>query len=611
MSENNQEMVIDTIERQRNYVQRERKKGQGLGIVFADAFLRGMRDIGYKNPAWALAEMVDNSFQAGATSTSIRFGFNKDNKTETKPDMVALCDDGNGMIPEMLSFAVRWGGTDREGDRHGFGRYGYGLPSAAVSLACRYTVYSKAPGGDWHAVTIDIAELSALAGDLQATEAKLTPVRAEPPKWVLRGSNEDKLDLTKTKSGTVVILEDLDRLRTMGGWIKASTLESKLLQALGVIYRHWLPGHRLVINGTLTQAVDPLFLMEHARFYDETPIRAQAVDARTFEVEMSNGVKGRVSIRASVMPPNFQWVDPDHLNTQGAKPNKRFDIMKDYNNLLICRERRQIDCIAPKWTAFQNNERNIKIEIDFDPQLDEFFGITTSKQQIEIDDEMWERLGNDGKNGGALVALIKDLKAKAKEMKVELEANIENRLTEEKTRASVLAMQETEKFKDTVPEPTPEQKQEAEKNLDELAGARAKASGLPKEQVKEQVKEETTKHKWFVDFNPIPEGPFYRPMRLGEQKRIIVNTEHPFYTKLYCFASREAQAALEVMLFVLGERELDAKGDAETFYKSERPKWSERLRRGLDKLVTDDALADRLASLAESLAEAEKDKVTA
>ena len=60
-------MTIDTIERQREYVKTQKEKGSGLGIVFADAFLRGMRDLGYKNPAWALAEQLDNAFQAGAT----------------------------------------------------------------------------------------------------------------------------------------------------------------------------------------------------------------------------------------------------------------------------------------------------------------------------------------------------------------------------------------------------------------------------------------------------------------------------------------------------------------------------------------------------------------
>ena len=123
MSEKNTgTMTIETIERQREYVKRQKKEGKALGLVFADAFLRGMRDVGYKNPAWALAEMLDNAFQAAANTVAVRFGFEASNKSQAKPDMVAVCDDGNGMIPEMISYAVRWGGTDREDDRTGFGR---------------------------------------------------------------------------------------------------------------------------------------------------------------------------------------------------------------------------------------------------------------------------------------------------------------------------------------------------------------------------------------------------------------------------------------------------------------------------------------------------------
>jgi hypothetical protein len=73
-----------------------------------------MRDLGYKSPAWAMGEEVDNSFQAGADTVAIRFGFDSGNKREVKPDFVAICDNGNGMIPEMIGYAVRWGGTDRE-----------------------------------------------------------------------------------------------------------------------------------------------------------------------------------------------------------------------------------------------------------------------------------------------------------------------------------------------------------------------------------------------------------------------------------------------------------------------------------------------------------------
>ena len=217
-------MIIDNIERQKKYVGQQKAKGSGLGIVFADAFLRGMRDIGYKSPAWALAEEVDNSFQAGATRVSIQFGFNEDNKSKAKPDMLAIIDDGNGMIAEMIGYAVRWGGTDREGDRTGFGRYGYGMPSSLVSIGQRYIVYSKANGEGWNAVTVDIEKLAAAANDTKKTEAILTAKPASLPAWVLE--SEKVIPLKDLKSGTVIVIEDPDRLRQMGGWIKAETLRA-------------------------------------------------------------------------------------------------------------------------------------------------------------------------------------------------------------------------------------------------------------------------------------------------------------------------------------------------------------------------------------------------
>jgi hypothetical protein len=595
-------MTIDSIDRQRAYVKAQKQKGKGLGVVFADAFLRGMRDLGYKSPAWAMAEKIDNSLQAGADTISINFGYDTDNKSQAKPDMLAIIDNGNGMISEMIGYAVRWGGTDREGDRKGFGRYGYGLPSSAVSIAKRYTVYSKAQGAEWNAVTVDIDELSEKAGDLEATEKLLTSKRVKLPKWLLEISKPIKV--SDLESGTIIVLEDLDRLRSLPGWIKVDTLKTKLLQYFGVIYRHWVPEHRIFVDGTEVQAVDPLFLMEHGRFYSETSVRAERVDTRTFEIETPSGKKGKVSIRASLLPPNFQSADPNELveDRRGAKINKRWETMKDFNGLLICRQGRQIDCISPTWTKFQVYDANIKIEIDFDPELDEFFGITTAKQQIVIAEEMWERLKQSGKSCGDLILLIRSMRQRREELRAELKAKAENRETEETPRRSVTAMEETEKFKGPVPEPTPTQKAEGEKNLHEAAKKRAEATGESHEKALEQIVEKTLGRRWEIDFATIPEGPFYRPMRLGDQKRLILNTEHPFYTKVYNAAtSPDARAAMEVLLFVFAERELETKGEVETFYRSERHKWSERLRHALDTLISNDSVVNRASSVAEQM----------
>ncbi|HEY1694670.1 MAG TPA: ATP-binding protein [Polyangiaceae bacterium] len=594
-------MTIDTIDRQQRYVEEQRKKGKGLGVVFADAFLRGMRDIGYKNPAWAMCEQIDNAFQAGSSIVSVRFGYGADTSGKTKPDAIAICDNGTGMIPPMISFAVRWGGTDREGDRNGFGRYGYGLPSSAISMAKRYSVYSKTAEGEWHAVTVDIEELAEVSGDIDKTEELLTARQAAPPVWVMKA--KDAMDLSKARSGTVIVLEDLDRLRTSPGWIKSETLKTKLLQHFGVVYRHWIPSQQVIVDGDVTQVVDPLFLMEHGRHFDENAVRAERLETRAFEVETSRGTRGTVTIRASFLPPHFQAADSDNFNpndARGQKLNKRHPIMREYNGLLICRERRQIDCISPPFTKFQNNDVGVKIEIDFDPELDEFFGITTAKQQITVAEEMWEKLKHGGKGGGDLYALIKSMRGKRDEVKDKLIAAAENGATKDEPRASVLAMEETEKFKGKAPPQTPAQHKDAQKNLERAAQKEAERTGKPKEAVLKELEEKTAKHRWEVTFEAIPEGPFYRPERFGEQKKVIVNTDHPFYSKIYN-PQPDGRASLEVLLFVLSERELESDGEAETFYKAERQKWSERLRHALDHLVQDLALADTANAMAEEL----------
>src|SRR5262249_35852623 len=146
----------------------------------------------------------------------IRFCFDPSNKKQERPDQLAIVDNGNGMIPPMISYAVRWGGTDREGDRRGFGRFGYGLPSSAVSMARRYTVYSKIAEGDWFKVTVDLDQLAEAVGDPELVEAMLQAKAAKLPDWLL--SSNDNLELANARSGTVIVLESLDKLHKTRGW---------------------------------------------------------------------------------------------------------------------------------------------------------------------------------------------------------------------------------------------------------------------------------------------------------------------------------------------------------------------------------------------------------
>lgn len=613
------QLHLDTIARQQEYVAKQKAKGGGVGVVFQDAFIRGMRDLGYKDPAWALAELIDNSVQAGANTVEIRFGFDKANTTQAKnPSQIAIIDNGTGMDPEMIGYAVRWGGTDREDDRNGFGRFGYGLPSSCVSIACKYTVYSKMKGGEWHSVHIDLEKLAAASSDPSATETILKPQRAQLPAWVAAGVKDGAYTLQAgtLDSGTVIVLEDLDRLRGMTGWKAVKALRARLLQQFGVIYRHWIPEVRIGVDGEQCQAVDPLFLLPHAMYVDETPLKAKKIDHRAIEVETvsreGQKVKGLVKIRAACLPLRFSWPDPNDVAAyagRGKPRNKRFEQVlaptRGLNGIMICREGRQIDVAQPKWKKFQNEDVYIKIEIDFDPVLDELFSITTSKQQIRIDDDLWEKLIADGKNAGGLKSLMDDLRAQLREEKGQIDAVVKNLANQTATELPAAnAMVEAEKFKTKTPVVTKETREEAERNLAQEVVDRAKETGRPEEEVRTQIEAEIKKRPWDIEFKAIEEGPFYIPKRMGQQKRILLNTAHPFYSRLYAKASGEVTSALEVLFFVLADGEIEALADGQraTFYKSERHHWSELLSHALASLVPQGALDDE-ASLAMEMEE--------
>jgi hypothetical protein len=590
-------MTIDTIERQRKFLERVKAEKRGMGIVLADAFLRGMRDLGYKDPSYALAEMIDNSFQAGAPTVSIRFKL-----AGANPISIAVSDDGNGMLPDMISQAVRWGGTDRPDDRTGFGRYGYGLPSSAISLAKRYTVYAKAPRHAWHSVTVDIEKLAKVASDAKKVDELLAPSPAQLPEWLVE--SEENINLSALKSGTIIVLEELDRLQRLVGWIRASSLGPKLLRRFGVIYRYWLDERRIFVDGTQVQPLDPLFLMEKARHYDENGIRAERVETRAFEIENSEGKKGVVSIRAALLPPNFQLTDPAKFGVKGVELIQgRHGVMKEYNGLIFCRGYRQIACIPPTWTKYQNYDANLKIEINFDPELDEYFGITTSKQQIVPDEEMWERLRQKGSNSGGLYDLIRDLRGRLRKLRSDLKAKAAQ-TAGDAPKPSEAAMQHTERYKGTVAEMTEEQKQEALRHLEKRAKQVTTATGTPYDVVLRDLTSETSKWRWGVSYDSVPEGPFYRPERLGERKCLIINTDHSFYSKVY-ESNPALKPALEVLLFVLAERELECTSDFRFFYRSERSRWSDRLRDALDFLISDESTENETAVSAEESEEEE------
>jgi histidine kinase/DNA gyrase B/HSP90-like ATPase len=90
----------------------------------------------------ALAELVDNSIDAGARHVLIRFV-----RDGGRLDRLLVIDDGSGMTDERIDVAMTVGGA-RSYDDGEIGRFGLGLKAASFSQARSVTVVSAASGQD-------------------------------------------------------------------------------------------------------------------------------------------------------------------------------------------------------------------------------------------------------------------------------------------------------------------------------------------------------------------------------------------------------------------------------------------------------------------------------
>jgi hypothetical protein len=605
----------EDLKAQVGYSDQKEQEGGELDLMVADAFVRGIRDIGYKSTGTALNELIDNAIQAEARSVHVLAVFAKQDtgkrgKPKHSPLYLAVIDDGHGMPPKMLRHAIRWGGTHRENDRTGFGRFGYGLPSASVSQGRRFTVLSSMADADWHGAGLDI--------DLVGDGTYNREGRIVIPKETRKGLPDDirkymaeqigagNLSKDALERGTVLIIDKLDEERLES--TVPETLENHLLETFGVTYRNYLRAVKILVNGKKVEAIDPLFTTPGLRLYDydildkgekvKAPV-AVKYDEMTAEVkEDLSGMVGKITIRVSRLPSTFantnlvknadgEWVEAG--KPRASMKSARLKIMHNYAGLVVCRKGRQIDVVRalPRDWHFKvgNDARYVRVEIDFPPELDRYFSVTTSKQQIVLKQKLWDVLSElDLKT--TLSTIVKDY--------IEDRANVKKKWedrarTEPLTpRPSELAVQEGDSFN---PRPRPpltnDQKHEDQQNWSAIVRAEADKTGRPVAEVEGDLKVRVTNRHYEIKEETVPGGPFYRPVRVGPAVWVYLNTEHRFYKELYRGPNSTPRLrwALEVMLIVLGSSETTVTDEMLIeFYKKERGLWSTRLDTDLNLL---------------------------
>ncbi len=561
--------------RQKAYVSAIEKQGFDYGLTVAHAFIESIRDLGYKATGTAANENIDNAAQAGAENVHVAFGYREGSR---KPISLAIMDDGIGMVPEMVRAATVWGGTDRHDSRDLYGRYGYGLPSSAVSQGRRFTVLSRIDDGPFWAVAIDLDEI-AEGKYIEDGRVKVPPaVKADLPQFVTNYADEE-FPGGSAALHTVVLWEKLDRL----SFTRSENLENHLLETFGITYRNQLRNLNIGVNGKQVEPVDPLFLTEGARHFDFDHERAEALEPVTFEVrnQETRESQGTVKVRFSVMPPTFGRIDKKG-EARGKNANPRFAILQAHNGLVVLRAGRQIDVVTKGLpTSFGNNDRYVKVEIDFPPSMDEMFGVTTHKQQITLSPRIIQALEENKvwKN-------LEIMRKRWREMQADLNAEWDAAPKVDDKRPSEIAMEDSAPLDPTAP-PSDRRTKEAEEQRDKAIEDLVD-QGVPRDDAENIVATGEKERPFRVTMEANPEGPFYRVELRGKQVLLVINTKHRFYTDVYASVKGTEGArirqALEVLLFVIGKCEIEADEQRELFYKGERALWSTRLTTALAKL---------------------------
>ncbi|MFC3199885.1 ATP-binding protein [Parapedobacter deserti] len=155
-------------------------------------FIDSLREIGY-SPEIAIADLIDNSISAGATSIEIY-------SVATPTLIFAMLDNGIGMTESELIEAMRLASKSPNEirDKLDLGRFGLGLKTASFSQCKKLTVISKRNG-----------QLSARQWDLAFIASK--------NEWLLITPNNLSCapmfeQFEKLESGTLVVWEEIDRI---------------------------------------------------------------------------------------------------------------------------------------------------------------------------------------------------------------------------------------------------------------------------------------------------------------------------------------------------------------------------------------------------------------
>jgi len=354
-------------------------------IVPTHLAVQAMRDNGYKNAAYAIAELMDNAIQAGATHVELLCGEKTsvvEQRSRTRVEQIAVLDNGCGMDADVLRMAMQFGNGTRldAGQQTGIGRFGMGLPASSVSQCTRVDVWTWQDGPENALHTY--LDLDQIKQRLQSSVPRPT-ARAIPEVWRKVGSEWGQ-------SGTLVVWSNLDKCT----WRTSTAIIDNSEFLIGRMYRRFLDSGRVGIKLTwfnldnprvpfskAAEPNDPGYLMAKTSCpapFHNTPMFlpwGEEDNELLFTVPYA-GQSHLVRVIFSIAKPEARRDESGR--EAGARPWGKH--AKGNIGVSMVRAGRELEMDQGMVSGYDPRERWWGVEIEFPPALDDMFGVTNNKQ---------------------------------------------------------------------------------------------------------------------------------------------------------------------------------------------------------------------------------------
>lgn len=322
-------------------------------IPHASTLINGLRN-GHYDLESALADLIDNSIDAGATFVKISLGVNKKNKP-----YFYLADDGVGIPANRLQDCMNIASPRTMRSLSDLGKFGMGLCTASMYLGDKLTVTTKVAGEAVYAGLNDYAKMIQNDDYLYTQSSDLSDEKFF------------KRTLDNVDSGTIVSIEDI-----------------RLIQS----------NQLLPQSNNLIETLSTIFCKKiEAGFVIQIDVMQQGW--KKLEPINPVSIKGSKTLKEKTMTCNFLGNSfPVHYRLIEL-PLESPEITMKKSGFYLFRNNRLLSSAETLGLFTRHNEFNkFRAEINFSAAADEFFGVSHTKRSVTLTSEAKAQLAAELKD---------------------------------------------------------------------------------------------------------------------------------------------------------------------------------------------------------------------